>query len=48
MTDLKNIIQVSFPDDGVSVCVIVHIVYFFLFLFLFFFIFSGYGSTIRR
>jgi len=31
MTDLKNIIQVTFPDDGVSVlcymCVIVHLCY---------------------
>jgi len=40
MTNLKNINEVSFPDDGVSViCVIVHIVMLFFFLFLFSFLF---------
>jgi len=39
MTDLKNIIEVSFPDDGVSVCVFVHIVYFSFFIFYFLFLF---------
>jgi len=40
MTDLKNIIEVSFPDDGVSVCAYcVFFPFFFLFFpfFLFFF-----------
>jgi len=45
MTDFKNIIEITFPDDGVSVlyymchCVIV---------FSFFFFFSGCESTVRR
>jgi len=43
MTDLKNIIKVSFPDDGVicvTVCVCVQYC-FFLFHFYFYFYFSG-------
>jgi len=40
MTDLKNLIQVSFPDAGVSVIVYAVIVFFpFLFLFSFLFLF---------
>jgi len=44
MTDLKNIIEVSFPDDGISVCA--YCVFFPFFIFIF--IFSGCGSTARR
>jgi len=46
MTDIKNILEITYPDDGVSVlchmCVIVHVVYcntilsFFPFFILFF------------
>jgi len=39
MTDLKNIIEILFPDDGVSViCVTVHVLYC-----VSSFYFSGYG-----
>jgi len=45
MTDLKNIIEISFPYDDVSVtCVIVHIVmFFFSSFFIFIFILVGVG-----
>jgi len=51
--DLKNIIEITFPDNGVSVlyymCVIVHVVIlFFIFIFIFIFIFGGCGSTVGR
>jgi len=50
MTDIKNILKVTYPDNGVSVlcymCVIVHVVIpfffffpFFYFIFLFLFLF---------
>jgi len=41
-TDLKNLIQISFPDSGVSVIVYV-IVFFSILIFIFIFIFSGCG-----
>jgi len=43
MTDLKNIIEISFPDGISVVCVTVHAILFFPF-FIFIFIFSGCGS----
>jgi len=47
MTDLKNIIKVLFPDDGVSViCVTVHAILFFLFIFIF--ILVGMGMIVKR
>jgi len=46
MTDLKNIMEISFPDDGVSVCDCAYCV-FFPFIFIFIFIFSGCESTVR-
>jgi len=47
MTDLKNIIKVSFSDDGVSViCVTVHAILFFPFYFYFYF--SRYGLIVKR
>jgi len=57
MTDLKNIIEVSFLDDGVSVlyykcdCVYCKTVFSFfisIFIFIFIFIFNGCESTVRR
>jgi len=41
--DLKNLIQISFPDSGVSVIVYVIVFLFSIFIFIFIFIFSGCG-----
>jgi len=47
MTDLKNIIKVSFPDDDV-ICVTVYAILFFPLYLYFYFYFSWYGLIVKR
>jgi len=46
MTDLKNIIEVSFPDDGVStICVIVQYCFFPFYFYFYFYFLVGVGRS---
>jgi len=50
MTDLKNLIIVTFPDSGVSVllCIVFFPFYFYFYFLFFYFYFSGCGSTVEQ